>query len=440
MNRKQRIFAVCVILAGVAATLWCLSQAFPTLAVYQGFETYVKWGTLLLLMVVFRSLALDGGRGVIDFSFAPALCARFLVGAPIAILLYALSTVLCEARDPDRGEYHNLWFFQKTAVLFNTFGMILALFLADALVVQLQGGIQIDTPLDQWTIPLLFTLFTLAVLISVTSLMDRLERRNRSRGVSTNPLDQIPSVVISCALGLGMWWMFLQPAGRDLLLIGVLPLTAMRYAFALWQENGRSFRDLMDQLVEGMEAGDPYLKGHAKRVENYAAQIGIGMRMPAGRVDALRTAALIHDIGDAMIPATLFEKEGTLTPGELEIMQSHPQRGAALLTGQKVPELLRQVVLHHHERYDGNGYPDGIKLSELPVEVSIVSAAEAFDAMTSDRAFRKAMSPRKAMSVMVEESGRQFHPEVVYTLEQRAGRLHIAQHLPDRTGSSHPAE
>ena len=141
-------------------------------------------------------------------------------------------------------------------------------------------------------------------------------------------------------------------------------------------------------LSSAIEAKDPYTEVHSRRVSEYAVMIAQEMHLSGRRVDDLHVAALLHDIGKIGVSDGVLNKNGPLSDDEWKIVRQHPEVGYRIVSQLKLSETAKSAILHHHERFDGKGYPSGVSLSTLPLEVAILSIADAFDAMTSDRPYR----------------------------------------------------
>jgi HD-GYP domain-containing protein (c-di-GMP phosphodiesterase class II) len=167
--------------------------------------------------------------------------------------------------------------------------------------------------------------------------------------------------------------------------------------------------------VLGHLVKDRQALGHNRRVAQLCVQIGRQMAMTTGELRVLARAGLLHDIGKSGIPDRILGKDTQLDEAEWTLMRSHPEIGLSLLgDGRSRRELL--AVLYHHERLDGSGYPYGLAGDSIPIEARIVAAADTYDALTSDRPYRKAREPMDARLVMMEEAGRRLDSRVVSAL------------------------
>lgn len=178
-------------------------------------------------------------------------------------------------------------------------------------------------------------------------------------------------------------------------------------------------------LAAAVDARDPLMRGHSEKVAVCSLAIGQQLKLPNEEMSTLRTAALLHDVGRIAVPDDILSKPGALSDEELVIIRRHSIIGAEILS--KAPQLkqVAKIVRHHHERYDGAGYPDGLAGEEIPLAARIIAAADAYDAMTSDRAYRAAFGSNDVLHRMKEHVGSQFDPKVFEALEQLecSGRL-----------------
>jgi putative nucleotidyltransferase with HDIG domain len=178
-------------------------------------------------------------------------------------------------------------------------------------------------------------------------------------------------------------------------------------------------------LANAVEARNAYSSGHTGRVTRLAQAAARHLGYEERELATIELAGILHDIGEIGVPDRILTKPGPLTPEEEEHMMRHPEIGARLL--RSVPELehLVPAVLHHHERFDGSGYPNGLFEHAIPLEARLLAAADALDAMTTDRPYRARLAPPTAMAELVDRAGSQFDPEVVeaFELAWAAGEL-----------------
>lgn len=171
-------------------------------------------------------------------------------------------------------------------------------------------------------------------------------------------------------------------------------------------------------LASAIEAKDEYTIGHSERVTNYAMAIAKELLLPTEKVKEILYASILHDIGKIGINENILSKPGRLTEEEYEQIKQHPSIGANILSSIKVLEPVIPIVYHHHEFYNGKGYPTNKAKSDIPLGARIIAVADAFDAMTSDRPYRKGFSKEKALNEIINSSGTQFDPMVVKVFEK----------------------
>lgn len=169
-------------------------------------------------------------------------------------------------------------------------------------------------------------------------------------------------------------------------------------------------------LATAIDAKDPYTKGHSTRVSEYSVLIAGALGWNRERIQNLRDAALLHDIGKIGVPDSILNKPTKLTDVEFDIIKSHTTMGGEILRGRTVVDVAEDVALCHHERYDGSGYPRGLRRNEIIEEARIVGIADAFDAMNSNRVYRKACDHDYIFHQLKEGRGKQFDPEYADTL------------------------
>jgi HD-GYP domain-containing protein (c-di-GMP phosphodiesterase class II) len=178
------------------------------------------------------------------------------------------------------------------------------------------------------------------------------------------------------------------------------------------------FMSVIVSLTMAIEAKDPYTEGHSVRVAAYSEAIGKQLGLPAGTLDVIHRSCLVHDIGKIAVDEGILHKRERLSQGEKEKMDLHPQIGESILRPIALLHPLLPGVRSHHEHFDGTGYPDGLKGEAIPIEARIMAVADAFDAMTSDRPYRKALEEHAALEELKRNAGTHFDPRVLAAFEQ----------------------
>jgi len=191
----------------------------------------------------------------------------------------------------------------------------------------------------------------------------------------------------------------------------------------------------IEALALAIEAKDHTTHTHLHRVRTYAVEIAKELNLSSDETEALRAAALLHDIGKLAVPEQIISKPGRLTPEEFEKMKVHPLVGAEILERVAFPYAVAPIVRSHHERWDGSGYPDGLRGEEIPIGARILAAVDCLDALASHRQYRPALPLIEAMAGVKERAGTWFDPRVVEILDRRFVELeHLAQ-IEEKAGT-----
>lgn len=177
-------------------------------------------------------------------------------------------------------------------------------------------------------------------------------------------------------------------------------------ALLLEELDGRE--NVIVSLALAIEAKDPYTEGHCQRLAQYAEQLGRVLDFDEVHIMKLRMAAILHDVGKIAVPETILQKPGTLTDEEYKVLQLHPVTGESICQPLRSLRPMLPAIRHHHERWDGRGYPDGLVGEEIPLDARIIAIVDAFDAMTSDRPYRPGMPVERALAILRENRGPQW--------------------------------
>jgi len=236
---------------------------------------------------------------------------------------------------------------------------------------------------------------------------------------AAEPLEAIAAVIPGVGRSMGVVCLAREvatggflPDEREMLL-GYAQTTAVALQKLILRENvERNLVDTITAFVNAIESKDRYLKGHSSRVALYAAEIAQTLGMTADMVEVVRRGAMLHDLGKLSIMDTILRKPDRLTPDEFAIIKSHPAVGAKILEPLRFLSRETCAVRHHHERFDGTGYPDGLRGEDIPLVARVVTVADVFDAITSNRPYRTALPLDAAREEIARGCGTHFDPIV----------------------------
>jgi putative nucleotidyltransferase with HDIG domain len=222
--------------------------------------------------------------------------------------------------------------------------------------------------------------------------------------------------------------------GAAALLAAIIPIIALRYTYGVNIELQQLNQDLLRVLIKTLEARDKYTSGHSLRVAERSKRIAQALQLRLSDVRIIETAALLHDIGKIDLAyGDILRQSGPLSPTQRELIRSHPQKGVDIIGGVRAldPEVLR-CVRHHHEWYDGSGYPSGIAGADIPLGARIIMVSDSIDAMLTDRPYRSALSVEQVRQEIIRNTSTQFDPLIVEIVMEE-GILEEAQSAFERT-------
>lgn len=367
--------------------------------------------TIITVALAALPVRLPGGI-VAHTTTAPIIAAVFDPGLanPFAVCWIAFVGTL-ELRDVRR----ELSLYQT---LYNRFDYLLAAFAAWLAYDLTRGAVRQDDPLGVVAqialCGIAFSFVNLLLGISVVSL-----RTNA-------PLARIWSLSVSNILT-GLF--ALVPLGWLMSEIGekvglwaaamfMVPLYLARFAFSKYAEQRELFFGTVSALSQAIDAKDGFTRGHADRVSRIAGAIARQVGLPEKQIEQIELAGMLHDIGKIGVEDRILMKPARLEDDEQILMRRHPIYGASILEPSAALRPLVPIVLHHHENFDGSGYPDGLKGEDIPIGSRIMIVADAYEAMTADRIYRKALGHDRAMDQLTRFKGIQFDPSIVRALEE----------------------
>jgi putative nucleotidyltransferase with HDIG domain len=414
-SKRAKLYTGLIIFAGLLLIPYSFYLYFTHLD-YSKFSLEMQQiACLIILCVLCRSLPIyiGDGRQALDVSVISIMAAVLTKGPYAAVVVYLISSLFTVDYDKETKGYHHLFNTPLVKTLFNNSNLSVSIILS-GLLFQLTGGIPGSLALPQILWPaLVFSLFAFlisSIFLLVLFLLDKQiawdDAVQMIRGL-------VPNVLFAMPLGLIIALLFMMPNGHYLAILMLFPLLLARYSWSLYLESQVQRMKLIHAFVSAMEAKDTYTEGHSRRVETIAVRIAAALKLPKEKIKEIQIAALLHDIGKIGIEDMILHKPARLTPEERKRIEEHPAIGVSIVEKVGLSEEIKEMIRHHHERYDGQGYPDHLDHKDVSFEAYILGVADAFDAMTSDRPYRAGMSEEQAMTILKEESGKQFHPEIV---------------------------
>lgn len=221
-------------------------------------------------------------------------------------------------------------------------------------------------------------------------------------------------------LGAVLAELYLQ-VGAASLVMAVLPLLVARLSFQRYLDVRQAYVQTIAALSSALDAKDAYTRGHCDRVAELAAAIGRELHLPEDKLELLSHVGRLHDVGKIGIRDAVLKKPGIFTPGEYGEMQMHVVLGAEIVERISLLGEGTRWVLHHHERFDGTGFPAGLRGEDIPLGARIIAVADAYDALTSDRPYKRALGREEALAEMRRCAGTQFDPRLVEVLVKLVG-------------------
>ena len=371
----------------------------------------ILFWTVITVVLAMLPVRLPGGV-VAHTTTAPLIACAFDPGLanPFAICWIALIGTI-ELRDIRREI--PIW-----ATLYNRFDYLLSAFAAYLTVAATRGSVRADDPfgvIAQIALAgLAFSLVNLILGISAASLRSQMAL---SRVWSLSISNVLTGLVALVPLGWLMGEISVK-VGLWAAAMFMVPLYLARFAFSKYAETRELFFGTVQALSQAIDAKDGFTRGHADRVSRIGGALAREVGLPERQIEQIELAGLLHDIGKIGVEDRILMKPQRLEIDEQELMRRHPIYGASILEPSAALRPLVPIVLHHHENFDGSGYPEGLRGEEIPIGSRIIIVADAYEAMTSDRIYRKAIGHDRAMEQLNQYKGIQFDPRIVRALEQ----------------------
>ncbi|WP_405831915.1 MULTISPECIES: HD-GYP domain-containing protein [unclassified Streptomyces] len=418
-----RGYILCAVLAAAA----CVTPALT--------DSGTPWAAVVLLALLYpgcelvKICPLLGGRVPEGIgSFFPVVLAAVFLLPPAAAALVALPGGFAGTVAERPARVRRIWHGAQQAMAAWAAGQAYGLLRGPA---ALGGGPSVgsgppgrvaDFPYVMLPAAAAAVVFCLVLTALDGGILATAERRPAAtawRGLLTASL--APHCVHGLA-GLMMAVMWRSPYGIPAALLVLLPMYISCWVFAQYHRERAAHRATIRALVQAVDIKDRYTRGHSERVGQASAMIARELGMADDRMEVVRIAGILHDVGKLGVPTRLLRKDGPLTPEERRIIELHPEYGHEMVRGIGFLGEARSAILHHHERVDGSGYPYGLTGEQIPVLARVVAVADAFDAMTSTRSYSRARPVPVALAELDRCAGAQFDPAMVRALTGAIGR------------------
>lgn len=446
MKPAAKTYAIIISVVGLLLGLYCSYQyGMSIIGSADLSREIVHLIMLLLLAYLCRCLPIYiRADFAIDMAFISNLAILLCKGpfAAAAITFILSPFVVVPGPGPERKLTHifNTPFIKTS---FNTAILTISVFVGGLAFVY-SGGIVGNLSFPGVLLPMICLILTIIAVNSVLLIM--LFKLNIGmpffRSVLKNLIEFMPSVIAAAPIGYFIAHFMLQVGGEYTVIFFILPLLLARFAFSMYVDVKRNYYVMLKTLTNTIEAKDKYTRGHSERVEVYAKTIAREMHRSEARVDDISVAALLHDVGKIGIDENILKKPARLTEDERKVIQAHPVISVSILKDVNLSAAVFNMILHHHERYDGKGYPDGLGGDLLPIDVYILGVADTYDAITSDRPYSLGRTAQEARDIILSERGKQFHPDVVDAFEKayNKGKMNVIYRVAIGTADEREAE
>lgn len=378
----------------------------------------LDWNKLAVLALLFlicdsAPARLNVARARVSLSFAASLASVVLLG-PVGAALLGLVAVITGQR-----------FFAPIKRIFNGAQFALSGFTAGT-VFDLLGGARFQPEQARWVGNVIGPFLGALVTFVVVNLLLTAGVLLLSRQAAPRELLRESGQLSAGCLGYGMvglliagLWPRVGPLAAVLVL---LPLFIARWAMDQAYAQQQAHAATLAALCQAVETKDFYTRGHSERVSRGSVMIAQEIGMRADRIEAIRYAGMLHDVGKLGVPTKVLQKTGTLTEEEFAAIQLHPMRGLEIVRNIGFLDEALAGIMHHHEKMNGRGYPMGLAGDEIPEFARVISVADAFDSMTSTRSYRAARSIEEAVRELRRGMGDHFDPQMVEAFLRALGR------------------
>lgn len=407
LPREQRLYLL---------SIYVLTVVFIFLSIYNGsikveYIKFTEWVLFIALIAVTESCTVAYRNISFSTSFAVTIAAYILFGPFICTSVVAVGFICRVLRVDGRGYVH-VFNTPLFGTVFNCCALVMPIVLANYFYIMFGGVIGAEKGLENVMPIIIFVIVYLIINVMIMSILMALKiKKNVLYCFIGNVKIGFLNSVIMLPTGILLVLVFSEFNYWGLIFV-VSAIGLFRYTTLLNSKTKEQLSDTVEALMNAIDARDMYTEGHSRRVAEISVEIARELKLSQWEIDKIHIAAMLHDVGKIGISDNILNKPGKLTEEEYNIIKEHPTIGVKILKKIKHIDYVHKIVEHHHERYDGKGYPHGLKGDEVDIQVYIVHLADTVDAMTSDRPYRKGMSKEIVKAEIEKYSGTQFHPKV----------------------------
>lgn len=372
---------------------------------------FANLGLFTILIALTESFTVAFRNISFSTSFAVTIATYILFGPFISIIAVTCG-FLCRVLKVEGRGYVHIFNTPIYGTLFNCCALVLPILFGNYVYLMTGGNFDIYR-IENNIFPLIiFVIVYLVINILIMSIFMALKtNKNILFCFMGNIRIGFLNSVVMLPIGVLLAIVFTEYNYWGLIFV-LLAIILLRYTLLLYSNTKEQLTDTVEALMNAIDARDMYTEGHSRRVAEISVEIAKELKLSQWEIEKLHIAAMLHDVGKIGISDNILNKPGKLTAEEYNIIKEHPTIGVRILKKIKNIDYVDKIVELHHERYDGKGYPHGLKGDEVDIQVYIVHLADTVDAMTSDRPYRKGLSKEIVKAEIEKYSGTQFHPKV----------------------------
>ena len=399
LSKGFQLFFILITLLATVILVWTVYHTEWT------WESVVNMVVFSILVIVSESMPVALPRGgYVTVSYAVFISSGVLFPLGITLVAVTLGPLLAFGKALADEPLYKRIFNASQYILSVTFAHSILRFNSEKVFT-----FNLSWILTYFLMALIFMVINMTIVTIALSLMQR--KAPWSMWLS-NIKWSVPNFMALAPLGMLLALIYRNFGIWGLILL-FIPLLLSRHSFQLYMDLRENYLNTVEALVQALEAKDTYTSGHSSRVGKLAASMAAEMKMSEEKMEFLKYASVLHDVGKIGVSEFILNKKDKLLDSEWESIRNHPVIGEEIIKKIKFMYDIGQVTRHHHERYDGRGYPDGLNGETIPLESRIIAVADTYDAMTSNRSYRNAKTHEEAVAELCRVAGTQLDPKLV---------------------------